>query len=124
MTGPRRVPGPFRRGVAALAVALGALTAPGSTAGVAQVKVPPDFQFPKSEASPGEVTFSHAAHRARVDKCSACHMRDFKLQRGGSGPITLAAKQEGKFCGACHDGKTTMGGTAVFPIDECDRCHK
>jgi c(7)-type cytochrome triheme protein len=51
-------------------------------------------------------------------------MRDFKMKRGASGPITLAAKQEGKFCGACHDGKTTMDGAVVFAIDECDRCHK
>jgi c(7)-type cytochrome triheme protein len=50
-------------------------------------------------------------------------MRDFKMKRGTSGQITLAAKQEGKFCGACHDGKMQMGGAVVFPIDECDRCH-
>jgi c(7)-type cytochrome triheme protein len=50
-------------------------------------------------------------------------MKDFKMKRGTSGQITLEAKQEGKFCGACHDGKTEMGGVAVFPIDECDRCH-
>jgi c(7)-type cytochrome triheme protein len=60
----------------------------------------------------------------KVDKCTLCHMRDFKMKRGASGPITLAAKQEGKFCGACHDGKTQLGGVVVFPIDECDRCHK
>jgi len=59
-----------------------------------------------------------------VQKCSLCHMRDFKMKRGGSGPITLAAKQDGKFCGACHDGKTRMSGAVVFAIDECDRCHK
>jgi c(7)-type cytochrome triheme protein len=50
-------------------------------------------------------------------------MKDLKMKRGASGPITLAAKQEGKFCGSCHDGKR-MGGSVVFAIDECDRCHK
>jgi c(7)-type cytochrome triheme protein len=109
---------------AALAVAVAAVVGPGSTAGVDQVKIPPDFQLTKSEASPGDVTFSHTAHGAKVDKCSTCHMRDFKMKRGASGPITLVAKQEGRFCGACHDGKTTMGGAVVFAIDECDRCHK
>jgi hypothetical protein len=53
----------------------------------------------KAESSPGEVTFSHEKHRAKL------------------------AKQEGKLCGACHDGRTKMGGAVVFPIDECDRCH-
>jgi c(7)-type cytochrome triheme protein len=51
-------------------------------------------------------------------------MRDFKMKRETSGPITLDAKQEGKFCGACHDGKTTTKDGPLFAIDECDRCHK
>lgn len=89
-----------------------------------QTKAPSDFTMPKAETSPGDVTFSHTAHFARVSKCTTCHMRDFKMKRGTSGPVTLAAKQDGRFCGACHDGKTVMGGAAVFPIDECDRCHK
>lgn len=114
----------FGRAIAPAAVVLVALVGPGSARGAARVNSPPDFQIPKAETSPGDVTFSHAAHRTKVDKCSSCHMRDFKMKRGGSGPITLAAKQEGKFCGACHDGKTTIGGAVVFPIDECERCHK
>ena len=90
----------------------------------ADVKPPADFTIPKGDSSVGEVTFSHQKHLAPGTKCSSCHMRDFKLKRGGSGPVTLAAKQEGKFCGACHDGTTTIGGAVVFAIDECDRCHK
>jgi c(7)-type cytochrome triheme protein len=105
--------------VSALAIALLS-----GVSGVAQVKSPPDFTFKQAENSPGQVTFSHDKHRTKVDKCSACHMRDFKMKRGGSGPITLAAKQEGKYCGACHDGKTTIGGAVVFPIDACDKCHQ
>jgi len=108
-------------GVLLAGLGLGALHA---VPGGAQVRMPPDFGIAKSDGSPGQVTFSHDRHRAKVEKCTVCHMRDFKMKRGASGPITLAAKQEGKFCGACHDGKTTMGGVVVFPIDECDRCHK
>ncbi len=93
------------------------------TPATAQAPAPPDFQLPKAETSPGEVTFSHTRHLARVGKCSLCHMRDLKMRRGASG-ITLAAKQEGKFCGACHDGTTRVGGAATFAIDECERCHK
>jgi c(7)-type cytochrome triheme protein len=91
---------------------------------LAQPKAPTDFQIPKADSSPGQVTFSHRAHLSKVSKCSTCHMRDFKMKRGASGPVTLEAKQQGKFCGACHDGKTTIGGAAVFPIDQCDSCHK
>ena len=105
--------------VAVLAIALLS-----SISGIAQVKSPPDFTFDKAESSPGQVTFSHEKHKAKVDKCTTCHMKDFKMKRGGSGPITLAAKQEGKYCGACHDGKTKIGGAVVFPIDACDQCHK
>ena len=112
------------RAAAGVGLALAALAAPGSTAAVTEVTMPPDFPMPKAETSPGQVTFSHAIHRAKVAKCSTCHMRDFKMKRGASEPVTLVAKQEGKLCGACHDGKTTMGGTVVFPVDECDRCHK
>jgi c(7)-type cytochrome triheme protein len=114
MSGPRR---------AAVALTLAA-TLGGAAAAGAQAKVPADFAFPQADGSPGVVTFSHAAHMPEVQKCTRCHMRDFKMARGASGPITLEAKQEGKFCGACHDGKTPASRGPVFPIDECDRCHK
>lgn len=90
----------------------------------APAQAPPDIPMPRADSSPGQVVFSHARHLPRVEKCSRCHMRDFKLQRGASPPVTLAAKEEGKLCGACHDGKTRMGGVTVFAIEQCDRCHK
>ena len=89
----------------------------------AQAPIPPDFQIPPAESSPGAVTFSHARHLPRVGTCSACHMADLKMKRGASG-ITLEGKQNGKFCGACHDGKTLVGGATTFPIEQCDGCHK
>ena len=95
-----------------------------SAPSLAQVKAPADFAMDKADSSPGQVTFSHDKHRARVDKCSTCHMKFFKMKRGQSEKVTLAAKQEGKLCGACHDGKTTLGGAVVFAIDQCDSCHK
>ena len=106
-----------------LAVAL-AVASAGAAQGKGPAAAPSDFEIRKAEGSPGQVTFSHQQHRTKVTKCTTCHMKDFKMSRGQSGPITLQAKQEGKFCGACHDGKTTMKGTVVFPIDECDRCHQ
>jgi len=112
-------------GIGGLAIIVILGTAVGhNVSGLAEVKGPPDFPFAKADSSPGTVTFSHDKHRAKVDKCSTCHMKDFKMKRGASGPVTLAAKQEGKYCGACHDGQRTIGGAPVFGIDECDRCHK
>lgn len=103
---------------AALAAVLLAMTRVG-----AQAPIPPDFDIPTAESSPGTVTFSHGRHLARVGKCSVCHMRDLKMKRGASG-ITLEGKQQGKFCGACHDGKTVIGGVSTFAIEQCDGCHK
>ena len=92
--------------------------------GAAPVPTPPDFAMPQAESSPGPVVFSHRRHMPRVEKCTRCHMRDFKMQRGASTPVTLAAKEQGKLCGACHDGRTRMGGVTVFAIEQCDGCHK
>jgi c(7)-type cytochrome triheme protein len=77
----------------------------------------------KGDSSPGPVTFSHRKHLAKVQRCTTCHLKTFKMKRGGSGVITLESLQEGKFCGSCHDGKVEVAGTVVFPIDDCDRCH-
>jgi c(7)-type cytochrome triheme protein len=102
-----------------------ALLLTASAIAAAPPSLPADFQMKQAESSPGVVTFSHARHVPRVGTCSACHMRDFKMKRGASGPITLEAKSEGRFCGACHsDGKRKMGGVTVFPLEQCDGCHK
>jgi c(7)-type cytochrome triheme protein len=114
----------IRKGAAIAATILTFAALLASSANAADLKAPADFPMPKSDASPGAVIFSHQQHLAKGVKCSSCHMRDFKLTRGASGPITLDAKLEGKFCGACHDGKTVMGGGVVFPIDACDKCHQ
>jgi c(7)-type cytochrome triheme protein len=118
---PRRPPARCRfRAGALLVAALAWATAAGAQA----IEAPADFPMAKGEASPGTVVFSHARHRPRVERCSTCHMKDFKMKRGASGPITLEAKQAGKFCGACHDGTPRPGRATAFPIDECDRCHR
>lgn len=106
-------------------LAAGVAAAPAAPARPAPpAKIPPDFTHAQGENSPGPVTFSHTKHLPKVEKCTRCHYKSFKMKLGGSGPITLEAKMQGKFCGACHDGKTAMAGSVVFPIDECDKCHR
>jgi len=93
----------------------------------AQVKIQPDFTFEKGKDSPGTVTFSHEKHHAKVDKCQACHVKIFKMKKGTTGPLTMEKMKTGEQCGACHNGRTTMGATVVFGVDDqakCETCHR
>jgi len=92
-----------------------------------QVKVPGDFTFEGGKDSPGPVTFSHENHRAKVDKCTACHTKVFKMKKGTTGPLAMEKMKAGEQCGACHNGKTEVGGKVVFTVDDkanCEKCHK
>ena len=74
-------------------------------------------------ASPtGKVTFDGKAHADAGSKCADCHTKPklFEMKKG-SDKMSMAAMNEGKFCGACHDGKKAFGVKA--PAD-CAKCHK
>jgi c(7)-type cytochrome triheme protein len=105
-----------------LASALGMMLLVGAP-GHGAVTAPPDFRLEAGEGSPGPVTFSHARHLARVERCTTCHARTFKMHRGATGPMTMEAMQQGKLCGACHDGRKRIGEAVVFSLDDCARCH-
>lgn len=110
--------------VTVVGLALGLLPVP---PGAAQVKIPPDFALEKAKESPGEVVFSHDKHKAKVEKCAACHTKVFKLKKGTTGVATMDQMKAGQQCGACHDGKTQVGGTVVFAVDakdKCETCHR
>jgi c(7)-type cytochrome triheme protein len=73
-------------------------------------------------ASPmGKVTFDGKAHADKGLKCADCHTKPklFEMKKGGD-KITMAAMNEGKFCGTCHDGKNAFSVKA--PAD-CVKCH-
>jgi c(7)-type cytochrome triheme protein len=64
------------------------------------------------------VTFSHWSHRMKYT-CRVCHLElEFSMQLNTTA-ITEKANQEGKYCGACHDGKVAFGHTK----ENCDKCH-
>jgi c(7)-type cytochrome triheme protein len=93
----------------------------------AQAKNPPDFTFPEGKGTPGVVTFSHEKHTTAGNKCSSCHPKVFKMKKGTSGELTMAKIKAGEQCGACHNGKTEVGGKTVFVADDkanCEKCHK
>ena len=70
----------------------------------------------------GKVTFDAKVHADKGAKCADCHTKPklFEMKKGKD-KLTMAAMNEGKFCGACHDGKKAFSVKA--PAD-CAKCHK
>jgi c(7)-type cytochrome triheme protein len=80
------------------------------SAGAAQG--PDTFTIGKGDS---EVKFVHDTHTANF-KCGECHTKLFAFKKGQD-KITMAQIYEGKFCGACHNGKK------AFASSECSKCH-
>lgn len=72
----------------------------------------------KGSGMPG-VVFSHWSHRTMYT-CRVCHFELEFGMRANTTDITHDRNQQGKFCGACHDGKV------AFPHrdENCERCHR
>lgn len=68
--------------------------------------------------------FSHDFHVKKVGfGCIDCHNSLFQQASGSAkaaGDFTMSAFEQGKYCGACHDGNTAF---AVTEQDSCARCH-
>ncbi|MBF0343093.1 MAG: cytochrome C [Nitrospirae bacterium] len=80
----------------------------------------------------GKVLFDGKKHADAGKKCPDCHKADlFPQMKKGTVKITMKDLTEGKFCGACHNGKATFNaGGKDQPIfnasakENCSRCHK
>lgn len=59
--------------------------------------------------------FNHESH-AKLG-CRECHQGVFPMKKGLS-RMTMDAMYQGRYCGACHNGKK------AFPSSECARCHE
>lgn len=72
--------------------------------------------------SRGKVTFDGKVHADKGLKCANCHIKPklFEMKKGGE-KITMAAMNEGKFCGTCHDGEKAF---SVKTQADCVKCHK
>ena len=103
------------RGLAALVPAL--LLAALPPAAVLAVEGDIVFGRKAPEGGTPAAVFPHWVHRIRY-KCYACHPDVFAM-KAGANAITMDAIQQGKFCGACHNGKTAWG----VGFDTCNRCH-
>lgn len=63
-------------------------------------------------------TFSHWSHR-RKHTCRVCHFElEFNMKLNTT-EITENANMEGRFCGACHNGKLAFG----HDKPNCEKCH-
>ena len=65
----------------------------------------------------GEVKFSHDFH-TEAYKCADCHTKVFPYKAGAK-KATMADMEEGKSCGACHNGKDAFAASG-----DCIKCHK
>jgi c(7)-type cytochrome triheme protein len=76
------------------------------------------------------VFFDHWRHRARFT-CRLCHVDVGFAMSAGQTEISASTNRSGYHCGACHNGKTVVGGTPVFAscsagrnVDEAPRCRR
>ncbi len=75
------------------------------------------FKREGGEGGIARAVFSHWFHRIRY-RCYVCHPALFAM-KANADKISMEAIQEGKFCGACHDGKIAWAVT----FETCNRCH-
>ncbi|NOY12379.1 MAG: cytochrome c3 family protein [Deltaproteobacteria bacterium] len=68
----------------------------------------------------GSVAFSHYQHLDALGKnCVLCHNRIFQINPKKNRPVSMAEMEQGKSCGACHNGET------AFSVKEnCESCHE
>jgi len=74
-------------------------------------------------ASPvGKVIFEGKVHADKGLQCADCHVNPklFEMKKSGD-RMTMAAMNEGKFCGTCHNAKKAF--SVKSPAD-CAKCHQ
>lgn len=64
----------------------------------------------------GDVVFSHKFHTS-LFSCDQCHSSTFPMKKT-KGKMTMDEINNGKYCGACHNGSTAS------PASECGKCHQ
>jgi len=73
---------------------------------------------------PVKTMFSHKSHVVTAGlSCDSCHPDLFDRKRGAAkakGDYNMASLDAGKYCGACHDGKTAFNTTGP---ETCKVCH-
>jgi c(7)-type cytochrome triheme protein len=68
-----------------------------------------------------KVVFDGKIHADKGNKCADCHQSGLFKMKKGADTITMKDINDGKFCGACHNG------TKAFSASDkanCAKCHK
>ena len=68
----------------------------------------------------GRVIFEGEEHAEHGYRCDVCHPSLFPMKKGPE-RMTMEEMNKGRFCGACHDGKTAFG---TKDPKKCHECHK
>lgn len=89
---------------------------------IGNVMAVPSGKTVEFASSKGKVVFDGKVHAAKGLKCADCHTSPklFEMKKGGD-KMTMAAMNEGKFCGSCHDGKKAF---SVKDQANCAKCHQ
>jgi c(7)-type cytochrome triheme protein len=89
---------------------------------IGNVMAVPPGKTVEFSSPPGKVTFDGKAHADKGLKCPDCHTTPklFEMKKGGA-KVTMAAMNEGKSCGSCHNGKRAF---SVKTQADCAKCHK
>jgi c(7)-type cytochrome triheme protein len=89
---------------------------------VGNVMAVPPGQKVELDSPQGKVTFDGKVHADKGLQCADCHVKPklFEMKKGGD-KMSMAAMNEGKFCGTCHNGKKAF---SVKAPENCVKCHK
>lgn len=89
---------------------------------VSSVMAVPAGKTIEFDSSAGKVTLDGKTHADKGVKCADCHTKPklFEMKKGKD-KMTMKDMNEGKYCGACHDGKKAF--SVKTPAD-CAKCHK
>jgi c(7)-type cytochrome triheme protein len=69
----------------------------------------------------GKVVFDGKVHADQGIKCADCHQSGLFKMKKGADAITMKEINEGKFCGACHNGTKAF---SAKDASNCAKCHK
>lgn len=83
--------------------------------------VPPGKTVEFKDGATGKVIFDGKVHADKGLKCNSCHTKVFPMKKGGK--YTMKEMEEGKACGACHNGEKDKA-FGVKDKEACGKCHK
>jgi c(7)-type cytochrome triheme protein len=69
----------------------------------------------------GKVVLDGKIHADKGNKCADCHQSGLFKMKKGADTITMKDINDGKFCGACHNGTKAF---SAKDAANCTKCHK